>query len=51
VGVRRAHERHVQRVRHRHVVEEHAAAREQALVLATEDRLTEGAGDAHARRG
>jgi hypothetical protein len=52
-GVRmgRADERHVQRIRHRDVVEEDALAREQARVLAAVDRLAEGAGDSHARRG
>jgi hypothetical protein len=49
--MRGADERHVQRFRHRDVVEEPAAAREQACVFATADRLAEGAGDSHARRG
>jgi hypothetical protein len=49
--MRRADERHVQRVPHRDVVEKDAAAREQARVLAAKDRLAEGAGDSHARRG
>jgi len=49
--VRRAHERHVEGVGHREVVQEPALAREQARVLATTDRLAEGAGDSHAGRG
>jgi hypothetical protein len=52
-GVRmgRADERHVERVRHRHVVEKDALAGEQACVLAAADRLAEGAGDSHGGRG
>ena len=48
VRMRGADERHVQRIRHRDVVEEPAVTREQARVFATADGLAEGAGDSHA---
>jgi hypothetical protein len=51
MGVRRANERHVERVRHRDVVEELPLPGEQPRVLAAQDRLTEGAGDSHGGRG